>query len=712
MAISSVSAPWGVRSIIFPVPMVNELSFQRLMDLSVVSGSDTDDLKSIYRAAVENLDLLTVDYLTIRDLVRLSGSSDIALHLLLIAMFASLADGSVCLNCSPRSLERVLSPVCGAATGARVKDILNRIRNYPALVHCQDESAPALFEDPREAYKPLILAASGDGLFLYFQKYYAAEKAARDSLRAILGRNAKIPVDPVTLASVVRTVFHEKPLARGDEPVLLNGDQQLGVVLPALKNFVLISGGPGTGKTFIVLSLLRAMTRLGVPAGRILIAAPTGRAARKMTESILKGIASIRDRDAHDDSLLDLQGATLHRLLRYSPARDDYLHNRFNPLPADLIIIDEASMIDIVLLGKLFEAMPEGAAVVMLGDRNQLPSVEAGAVLTDLIPDDRDASLSAAMAETIQAIIPGLPINRHSKTARGRSAEGSDIFTDRVVILHESYRSEEAIKNIAGGINRQDRSVIAMIPEWDPRGELPMGGVWRIEPGSTGESPLGEMRRILSSWAARHYISPAVDGSSYRDLIEKISSRDLDENTEDMAPDIRKILGRLDEARILTPLRSGLSGAAGINRYLLEKLGPAFDPAGALALFNGAPIIITQNDYERGLFNGDVGLILKGSGGRRYGVFAWSDGIKLFPSETLPPHEPSFCITVHKSQGSEYGNVLLVLPEVMPDRLLTREILYTALTRAKQCVVIYAARPVLERAIGNRIERESRIRLG
>ncbi|MBP7734651.1 MAG: exodeoxyribonuclease V subunit alpha [Spirochaetes bacterium] len=692
--------------------MVNERTFQRLLDLSVVSGSDTDDLKSAYKAAVENLDLLTVDYQTIRDLARLSGYSDISLHLLLIAMFASLADGSVCLNCSPRSLERVLAPVCGAATRGRVRDILHRIRNYPALVHCRDESAPALFEDPRETYKPLILAASGDGLFLYFQKYYAAEKAARDSLRAILSRHAKIPADPGTLASVVRTVFHEKPLARGDEPVLLNGDQQLGVVLPALKNFVLISGGPGTGKTFIVLSLLRVMARLGVPAGRIRIAAPTGRAARKMTESILKGIASIRERDSHDDSLLALQGATLHRLLRYSPARDDYLYNRFNPLPADLIIIDEASMIDIVLLGKLFEAVSEGSAVVMLGDRNQLPSVDAGAVLTDLIPGDRDGSLSTAMAETVGTILPDIAISRKPQAGGASIQAGSDPFTDRVVILNESYRSEEAIKNIAGGINRQDRSVITMIPEWDPRGELPLRGVWRIEPGRTGDPPLREMHRILSSWAARHYLSPVIDGTSYRDLIEKISSRDLDENTEVMAPDIRKILGRLDEARILTPLRSGIFGAAGINRYLLEKLGPIFDPAGAMALFNGAPIIITQNDYERGLFNGDVGLILKGSGGRRNGAFSWPDGIKLFPAETLPPHEPSFCITVHKSQGSEYGNVLLVLPEGMPERLLTREILYTALTRAKQCAIIYATRPVLERAMENRIERESRIRLG
>lgn len=711
MALSSVSARRGVRSMTLPVPMVNELSFQRLMDISVVSASDTDDLKSIYRAAVENLDLLTVDYQTIRDLARLSGYSDISLHLLLIAMFASLADGSVCLNCSPRSLERVLSPVCGAATGGRVRDILHRIRNYPALVHCRDESAPSLFEDPREAYKPLILAASGDGLFLYFQKYFAAEQAARDSLRVILGRNAPAKTDQAGLASALRAVLHEKPLGRGDAPVILNAHQQLGVLLPALKNFVLISGGPGTGKTFIVLNLLRVLTRLGIPADRIRIAAPTGRAARKMTESIQRGIASIRDRLSHDDALLTLQGATLHRLLRYSPARDDYLYNRFNPLDADLIIIDEASMIDILLLGKLFEAVPEGATLVMLGDRNQLPSVEAGAVLADLIPGDRDVSFSDAMAASIGALLPDIAINRKPPTGGASIQAVSDPFTDRVVILHGSYRSEEAIKHISEGFNRQDRSIIATIPEWDPRDNPPERGVWRIEPGMTGENPFREMRLILSSWAARHFDSPATDGSSYRDHIDKISSMDLDGNNEDMAPHIRSVLGYLDDARILTPLRSGLSGTAGINRYLLEKLGPSFDPTVTGILFNGAPIIITHNDYERGLFNGDVGLILKGRGGRRYAAFAWPDGIKLFPAETLPPCELSFCITVHKSQGSEYRNILLVLPEGTPERLLTREILYTALTRARQCVIIYASRPVLARAMENRIKRESRIRL-
>ncbi len=688
---------------------MNDVSMQRLMDLSVLSESDPPELKSIYRAAVDELDLLTIDYQTIRDLVQLAGSTDSTLHLILITLFSSLADGSVCLELSPDSLKMKLQPLCGAKAGAWSKAILSAICSYPALIYVRDETSPVLFEDPHETFKPLVLVNAVGGRFLYFHKYHAAEKAAGDALEVLLSRESRLRAEPGILASAIREVLHERPVILKGAPALLNSGQRLGVVLPALKNFIIISGGPGTGKTFIVLTLLRVMARLGVAPDRIRIAAPTGRAAQKLTDSIQRGIASITERDQYDDFLALLQGTTLHRLLQYSPSRDDYLHNRFNPVPADLIIIDEASMIDIVLLGKLFEAVDKGACLVMLGDRNQLPSVEAGSILADLIPGDRAMFFTRSVADTVRQLFPDSDISVYGETAEQRLDAGGPRLADRVVILHESYRSDESIKAIAEGINRQDRTILDRIPEWDSHGSLPEQGVWLTKASTDGESGIHWLHRILSSWAASHYESAREDAASYRSLVAEISKSDL--NTEDRttADVITTILARLDEARILTPLRSGLSGTAGINSFLLEKLGMSFDPSGRGGFFSGAPIIITKNDYDKGLFNGDVGVILKGSGGRYFGAFAGFDTIKLFPIESLPPFEPSFAITVHKSQGSEYGSVLMVLPEGAPERLLTTEILYTGLTRAKKLVVIHAARPLLLQAIRNRTERVSRL---
>jgi len=684
---------------------VNEVSLKLLLDLSVLSESDPPELKSIYRAAVEKLGLPTIDYQTIRDLVQISGIRDTALHLILMALFSALAEGSVCLKLSPESLQMKLKPLCGGTTGAMVRAILGSIGTYASLVHVRDESSPALFEDTGEAFKPLVLVKAGEDQFLYFHKYHAAERSTREALSALLSRESGFRVDPEALSRSLNEVLHEKPVCLKGAPVLLNDGQKLGVVLPALKNFVLISGGPGTGKTFIVLSLLRIAVRLGVKPDRIRIAAPTGRAAQKLTDSIQRGIASIAGGDRRDRSLACLQGETLHRLLRYSPSRNDYLHDVNNPVPADLVVIDEASMIDIVLLGRLFEALDEKACLVMLGDRNQLPSVEAGAVLADLIPGDHAMSFSPSMAAAVRRLFPDAdyPVPREER--RGE-APG---LTDRVVILHESYRSEERIKAIAEGINRQDPSVLDLIPEWDRKGPLPACGVWLASPEPGGENGIRDLRHILSSWAARHYTSDREGGGSYRSLIGGISGSDLNPEDPSTAGAIREILARLDEARILSPLRGGLSGTTGINAYLMEKLGDIFDPSGRDSVFSGAPVIITENDYDKGLFNGEVGVILKGAGGRYSGAFARMDGIRLFPVESLPAFEPSFAITVHKSQGSEYGSVFLALPDGTPERLLTTEILYTGLTRAKKLVVIHAPRRLLLQAIQSRTQRTSRM---
>jgi exodeoxyribonuclease V alpha subunit len=174
---------------------------------------------------------------------------------------------------------------------------------------------------------------------------------------------------------------------------------------------------------------------------------------------------------------------------------------------------------------------------------------------------------------------------------------------------------------------------------------------------------------------------------------------------------VRDIFSRLDEARILCPQKSGISGASGINSYLAGAMKQAFDPGGAGSFFSGAPVVITRNDYARELYNGDSGVILRGNDGRYYGLFRRVEGFIFLPVETLPPFELSYAITVHKSQGSEYRHVLIIISDGVNENLLTREILYTGITRAKKLAVIYSRAAILSKAIGNRIERQSGISL-
>ncbi len=690
---------------------MGDISLQLLIDLSVISDTDSAELKSIYKTAVDKLDLRVIDYLTIRDLIKLSCSNSISLHLLLIALFVSLSEGSVCLKLSPESLRKKLNAVTGSKTGAYVQNIPGSMDRHSELIHAIQAASPLLFDIPRDAFKPLIRVDIDGDRYVYFHKYYMAEQAMKEALYAILARGPRPRVDTEKLSNIIQTVLVEKPVRVNGAPARLNKEQKLGILLPVCNNFVLISGGPGTGKTFIVLALLRVIARLGIAPHMIKIAAPTGRAGQRLTDSIHRGISSIQDPDSYDDSLASLQGTTLHRLLQYSPSRNDFFYNKYNKIKADLVILDEASMIDSVLLGKLFEALEEHACLLMLGDRNQLPSVEAGAVLADLIPDDRSGTFSSTTIALIKNIFPdmkGSPLLKNSEEQRNAARSG--LLEDRVVILRESYRSEESIKTIARRINARDRSVIADIPELDPRDTFPEHGVWRIEPEKSGETRVRELRHILNSWAAHHYVAENADGISFQKMVMSVSGKDPDTDDHEFTDRLKKILSRLDEARILTPIRSGISGTSGINGHIQGVLEGAFDPAGRDNIFSGAPIIITKNDYTRELFNGDVGVIFRSGAGRYYGAFNRSGGIIVYPVETLPPFDLSYAVTVHKSQGSEYGHVLFVMPEGITDTLLTTEILYTGLTRAKNLVIIYTKSEILSQAIQNRTERESGIR--
>jgi len=674
--------------------MRNPVTEQLLIDLAVLTPEDTEETHEVYRAALEGTDLLGVDYCTIRDLTRMANARESTCHLILIALFNALREGSVRISLNPASLRGRIAAFAGIDAERYLHRVQIALSQLSPLIYEVDHPAkePLL---SRDSFRPLVLAREGEEHYLYFHKYYAAERRLREAITRVSAWSPCHVPEESRLAEIMREVLIDNPVTAAGQPVALNDEQKAALLTSVMNCFTVISGGPGTGKTFIVLNLLRVMARLGIDTSRIRIAAPTGRAAQKLADAVRRGISSIVSLDDCDRTLAALEGVTIHRLLGYRPSRNDFIHNRFNPLQADLVVVDEASMIDIVLIGKLFEALDENTRVVLLGDRNQLPSVDAGAVLADLIPEDAEAGYSREFLSAASRILPEFTSDYAVVDERP--------MRDRIAILVKSYRSEESIQRAARGIIEQNPSVIDEIPNIRIKeGDFfPEAGVWIMEPSQDGDGR--EIAAIVKAWAEQYRGNGEGDASS----LDVITAEAVTEEDRDATALCAAYFSRLEDFRVLSPTRFGAAGTNNLNRIITQTVAPQ-DEEGPY--YPGLPVLVTANDYAHGLFNGDVGCVLRSMHGGFRGVFRASEGFVSFPIEALPAIEPAYAITVHKSQGSEYGSVLFLLSGKVPASLLTVEVLYTGLTRARRSAVIYASRDTLKRALRTRTKRESGIR--
>ncbi|MBN1526501.1 MAG: exodeoxyribonuclease V subunit alpha [Candidatus Omnitrophica bacterium] len=670
--------------------MDNELTIDLLKECEVIPAAAKAGVEALYKNAVEKADLPFADYLTIRDLLGASGYSDEPLHALLVSMFMALDEGSLCLKLTPESLKRRLGIFAGERAGELAEKIAHGLK---------ENRYKALIGDSLDEYKPLILRNEGGGPYLYFQKYLTHELSLKTCLDGLLsGPGGALDVPDNILKKHILEVLQKKPMrAKSGKTITLNNEQRMALALGLLKGFAIVSGGPGTGKTSIVITLLRLLTRCGVKPDRIRLAAPTGRAAQRMTDTIRKGIASIASPEKADKLLEGMAGSTIHRLLKYNPSANRFIYNRMNKLPADIVIIDEVSMVDVELMAKLLEALAPQTNVLFLGDKDQLPSVEAGAVLADLMPRQAAATFTRKTAGRIASLMPGI------RAAQEKTAK-TGALTDRIVILNESYRSETGILEIAQKVNEQDESVIDRIPllpiRKDGGVDWPVGGARFIEDAG---ADIERFRGILRSWMRRHYFTKHLKRADitlpYAELIKRAREEDL-----------KDIFAYIEQARVLCPVRYGPFGSFSVNRHIAKLMRETLDPGRYGRLFAGAPVMVTQNDYVKDLYNGEVGVVLRGRDGSHHAYFERSGGFIPYPVDTLPPHELAFAITVHKSQGSEYDNVLVALPPDEGARQLTKEIIYTALTRSRYLAAIYGSKAVLRKAISGKIERESGIR--
>ncbi|MCB9662187.1 MAG: exodeoxyribonuclease V subunit alpha [Sandaracinaceae bacterium] len=615
----------------------------------------------------------------------LDPSARDALAVLVLALLVAQERGSTRLGIHGRAatelsalLDEMQEGGLGQTRGARVRELAAQV--VAGRGGEGGAFAPAVVGP--ESSGPLVVA----GDYLYVQRLFAIEGRIAASVAARLpheggsdaGRSAAVPsaLDEVRLERALRDVI-AAPAYAGDRALRLSREQLGAVRVAAQAPLALVSGGPGTGKTSIVVSLLRVLVRLGYdPETDIALSAPTGKAADRMRSSVSQALRALRAPTFDDMALLRTppRSQTLHRLLGFSPRTGRYRAHARNPLGARVVIVDEASMIDVAMMDRLLRALAPSTRLVLLGDADQLPSVDAGAVFRDLC------------------------------TLRG----------DAVVRLTHSYRMDakdpagRTILSVARAVHRgkvqplwETASDTAIVPRANAGALTFHGCEWVHASGADARAA------FLARWDER-YLRPLLRAAQSLGGELLLTQGHPDES---FTPSLRALFAQLEAARLLALTRAGALGVERVNRQFHAQRSQ--DPRARLAV--GEPIMVHQNDYVRGLFNGDTGIVLTGRfdferAPRRLALFRRDDGFVGFPLVAIEPIvDLAYAITVHKAQGSEFDAVAVLMPDV-DTPLLTREILYTAITRARSSVTLVGSRGAIETATGRPVTRSSGLR--
>lgn len=470
-----------------------------------------------------------------------------------------------------------------------------------------------------QAYTPLII----ENGYIWLNRYWQYEQALAENISQRL--QLKFDTDQGKLKNTLDAWFPRDP----------QDLQRQAVERAATLPFLIISGGPGTGKTTTVTRLLCLLIEhFNIHPQRIKLAAPTGKAAMRMQEAIRQAKTNLQVSPELAE-LIPEQGSTLHRLLGFIPGKVGFRHHTGYPLPADVVIVDEASMIDISLMSHLFAAVRPDARLILLGDRDQLASVETGSIFRDLCS----------------------------------SSKQPDQLDEHIVVLEKSWRFDAS-----GGIGQLAKAV-------RDQAEQQLVDILHLAPSGVTWDPSPH----ISGW----YLQQAW--SSYLGAV-RAWQQDLTQ--------LPALFAAFNQFRLLSPLRKGTLGTEQLNQSISSLMRRFLPNRFQGAWFAGQPLMITENDYQQNLFNGDIGIVLPDATGQLRVWFAEPNGnFRAFAPVRLPAHETAWAMTIHKSQGSEFERVLLVLPEDAEAQILGRELLYTGITRARSHIDLMGKEAVILAAV-------------
>lgn len=613
------------------------------------------------------------------------------MQLLVVLLSYQLSQGHVCLDLSS-SLKQV-DNLLAIPVQEELQEPLAKPSSYfdhynlealqqalvsPTVVGGADDNTPLVLQDNR----------------LYLRRYWQYEKRICQRIAFLMQQHAK--VENSAIKQCLDKYFPEQ-----------SSDldwQKIACAIAVKSNFSVITGGPGTGKTTTVVKLLLVLQEIQRQQKenflQIRLAAPTGKAAARLKESIseaLKNLGKSLSIDSDVSENIPLQVQTLHKLLGKHGATRRSRYNKNNPLALDVLIIDESSMVDIEMMAQVLDAVPDHARVILLGDKDQLASVEAGAILAELCRNSQlsRGQINAATANYLEQV------SGETLTEPWLNTKASEL-DQHIVMLQKSYRFNQhsGIGQLALAVNQGD------YPAYK--------AVWQKGYSDIHALPVTH----LYDSVLHNYVMQPQQGQGFAHYLAEIEKKPTNE-ADDWNEWAKSVLHAFASFQILCVTREGEWGVKRINQWLIQLLQNQGYITHKREWFEGRPVLVTRNDYQIGLMNGDVGICLRkpiiNSQGKtelqeRVAFFNSDGSIKWVLPSRLNNVQTVFAMTIHKSQGSEFDHVLMILPERdMP--ILSRELLYTGITRAKNYFTLLAPNAALvDAAIKRRVERSGGIK--
>jgi exodeoxyribonuclease V alpha subunit len=514
--------------------------------------------------------------------------------------------------------------------------------------------------------QPMVLGGSAGVPLLYLRRYAGYEQRVGQSL--LQRASEPLAVPEAAAREWLDRFFVPNPEASNSQAHNLTDWQKVACAVAMRARLSVITGGPGTGKTYTAARLLALLLALHPDDSplRVALAAPTGKAAARLKQSIDDALTRL---PVPADAGLDLSALiarmgparTLHSLLGARPDTRQFRHHAANPLDVDVLIVDEASMVHLEMMDALLQALPPTARLVLLGDKDQLASVEAGAVLGDLCQDAAEGRYSAATAQFVQRVAG------QTLVAEFLLPDPAPVLAQQTVMLRQSRRFKGSIGQLALAVNRGDAAAVrACLGGADNAVASPVSALQPSSPQAVCALALG-----------------ASGKPSYADYLRLLQTGPAGQGTEAHIRWVSSVLKAYERFRILCAVHQGDWGTQALNVAVQKALADA----GLLRIqgewYEGRPVMVTRNDAQLGVFNGDVGLVVPNTEGKPKVWFLDGEALRSVSVMRLAQVETAFVMTVHKAQGSEFEHTALVLPPGGAE-VLSRELVYTGITRARE----------------------------